>query len=306
MKKWIGFTKRNLLVFFQDKESILFSLLTSIIVLVLYLLFLKENFVDAIEMALESAGGVCDLTLKGQIETYSNVILLTGVLGSAMITVPYSSITTIVYDRERKIDYDISATPIHRWQIILSYFAAAVLSSVLLTGVILTIGLVVLIHTDGRNMSAVDIIAAYGVVALGSVSAAAIFMMIVLFFKSPSACGACSGMISAAAGFVVGAYIPISQFSGGLQTFCNIFPASQVTVLLRNALSRGILEKMEASMGGADEGLFVATLKDTFSYRAYMFGSYLDTGRMVEYVLCVVVVSILVSSCVYAKTYKRS
>ena len=41
MKGFIGFTKRNLLVYFKDKQAILFSLLTSIIVFVLYLLFLK-------------------------------------------------------------------------------------------------------------------------------------------------------------------------------------------------------------------------------------------------------------------------
>ena len=48
-----GLIKRNLLLFFKDWQSILFSLLTSIIVLVLYLLFLKGTFVSAIQSAME-------------------------------------------------------------------------------------------------------------------------------------------------------------------------------------------------------------------------------------------------------------
>lgn len=48
MNKFIGLTKRNLLIFFKDKQSVIFSLMTSIIVFVLYLLFLRGTFVDAI------------------------------------------------------------------------------------------------------------------------------------------------------------------------------------------------------------------------------------------------------------------
>ena len=47
MRGILGLIKRNLLLFFKDWQSILFSLLTSIIVLVLYLLFLKGTFVSA-------------------------------------------------------------------------------------------------------------------------------------------------------------------------------------------------------------------------------------------------------------------
>ena len=52
MKMYIGLTKRNLLVYLKDKQSIVFSLLTSMIVFALYLLFLKSTFADAIESAL--------------------------------------------------------------------------------------------------------------------------------------------------------------------------------------------------------------------------------------------------------------
>ena len=57
MRGILGFIKRNVLLFFKDWQSILFSLLTSIIVLVLYLLFLKGTFVSAIQSAMGAVSG---------------------------------------------------------------------------------------------------------------------------------------------------------------------------------------------------------------------------------------------------------
>ena len=133
MRSFRGLTKRNLLVFFKDRQSVLFSLLTSIIVLALYLLFLKGTFVDAMNEVTGAYPGLSDLVTSVDINMFANLILLTGIIGSAMITVPYNCLTTVVNDREKKIDYDILSTPIKRWQIILSYFTAAALSSMILT-----------------------------------------------------------------------------------------------------------------------------------------------------------------------------
>ena len=56
MRKFMGLTRRNLLIYFKDVQSVIFSMLTSIIVLALYLLFLKDTFVDSIEGAMQEIG----------------------------------------------------------------------------------------------------------------------------------------------------------------------------------------------------------------------------------------------------------
>ena len=305
MKKFIGLTKRNLLIFFKDKQSIVFSLLTSIIVFVLYLFFLKGSFVDAIKAALNEAEGLSALVAVEDIEMYSNLTLLVGILGSAMITVPFNCLTTVVRDRENRIDYDILATPIRRWQIVLSYFVAATLSAIILTGMILTVGLLILGSQGDLHMGLEDILKAYGVVAIGSVSATALFMIVVLFFKSSSASGAFFGILSAEAGFVIGAYIPISQFSTGVQTFCNIFPASQITIILRNVLLNGTLDSINDSIGGVDNGMFVETIKDLFSFQACMFGRSMDVNEMMSYILVAILLSIVGMIFLYSKNYKK-
>ena len=62
--------------------------------------------------------------------------------------------------------------------------------------------------------------------------------------------------------------IPISQFSEAIQTICNIFPASQITIVLRNVLINGLLEHMNTTLDGVDQGMFVTSIKELFSFKS--------------------------------------
>lgn len=306
MRGILGFIKRNVLLFFKDWQSILFSLLTSIIVLVLYLLFLKGTFVSAIQRAMEQYPGLASMVPQKDIAMFANLFLLSGILGSAMISVPFSCITVLVKDRANKVDYDILATPLKRGQIIFAYFVSAVLSSTLLTGFILAIGLVGISLQGDAHLNAIQLVKSFAVVALGSISASAIFMIVVLFFKSVSACEAFFGLLSAASGFVIGAYIPISQFSNEVQTVCNLFPASQITIMLRNILLNGLLEHVNTSLAGMDQGMFVLSLKEYFTFQAKLFKGYLDMNKMLGYILGVILLCIVAQIMIYSVSYKKN
>ena len=306
MRGILGLIKRNLLLFFKDWQSILFSLLTSIIVLVLYLLFLKGTFVSAIQSAMEQYPGLASMVPQKDIDMFANLFLLSGILGSAMISVPFSCITVLVKDRANKVDYDILATPMKREQIILAYFISAVLTSILLNSIILAVGLIGIRMQGNMYLNISQVVKAFSVVALGSISASAIFMIVVLFFKTVSACEAFFGILSAASGFVIGAYIPISQFSNEVQTVCNLFPASQITIMLRNILLNGLLEHINTSLQGVDQGIFVLSLKEYFTFQAKLFKGYLDMNKMLEYILGVILFCIVTQIMIYSGSYKKN
>ena len=301
-----GLIKRNLLLFFKDWQSILFSLLTSIIVLILYLLFLKGTFVSAIQSAMEQYPGLASMVPQKDIAMFANLFLLSGILGSAMISVPFSCITVVVKDRANKVDYDILSTPLKRGQIIFAYFVSAVLTSILLNSIILAVGLIGIRMQGNMYLNISQVIKAFSIVALGSISASAIFMIVVLFFKTVSACEAFFGILSAASGFVIGAYIPISQFSNEVQTVCNLFPASQITIMLRNILLNGLLEHINTSLAGTDQGMFVLSLKEYFSFQAKLFHGYLGMNKMLEYILGVILFCIVAQIMIYSGSYKKN
>lgn len=301
----MGLTKRNMLVYFKDKGAIFFSLLTSVIVLVLYLCFLKGTFEDALNSTFNEIPMINQLISAEDVDAFINITLLVGMICSALITVPFNCLQTMVKDRENRIDCDICATPIKRWQIILSYFVSASCCACIMTGLILTAGLAILGFNGGIPLSAADAFKAYGMVFIGAVSATAFFMTFIVFFRSTQSSSAFFGIISAASGFVIGAYIPISQFSESVQTVCNLFPASHVTVVVRNILMRGVLENFDRSMGGLDNGLFTEAIKDSFSFNSMMFGDKLSVGQSLMYVAGVCIVCMIVMTAVYTKTYKR-
>ena len=306
MRGILGFIKRNVLLFFKDWQSILFSLLTSIIVLVLYLLFLKGTFVSAIQRAMEQYPGLASMVIQKDIDMFANLFLLSGILGSAMISVPFSCITVLVKDRANKVDYDILSTPLKRGQIIFAYFVSAVLTSILLNSIILAVGLIGIRMQGNMYLNISQVVKAFSIVALGSISASAIFMIIVLFFKTVSACEAFFGILSAASGFVIGAYIPISQFSNEVQTVCNLFPASQITIMLRNILLNGLLEHINTRLQGVDQGMFVLSLKEYFTFQAKLFKGYLDMNKMLEYILGVILFCIVTQIMIYSGSYKKN
>lgn len=305
MKMYIGLTKRNLLVFFKDKQSILFSMLTSIIVFGLYLIFLKSTFVDAINGVLNNIPALSLLIKQEDLKMFSDLILLSGIMGSAMITVPYNCLMIVVRDKEVNVDKDMLATPVKRWQIVLSYFTSAALSSIIMTAIILTVGMALLSLRGDMHMSIESLLKTYAVVAAGSISSTALFIGVVMLFKTSSSSAAFSGILSAAAGFVIGAYIPVSQFSDRVQTVCNIFPGSHAVIMLRNTLMGGLLDSIDSSIGGIDSGMFTKSLRDIFTFRAHLFGSDLGMSQMTFYVMAMIVISIILASVIYSKSYKN-
>lgn len=302
MKDFIGLTRRNLLVFYKDILAIIFSLLTSIIVFVLYLLFLKGTFTDALTGTMNGLENIIDAKY---IDMFVNGILLSGILGSATITVPFTCLQTIVKDREAGVDSDICSTPIKRWKIILSYFTASGSSAFFLTSLILTAGLIILSIMGDMHMPAISVASCYGIILLGSISSTALFMFVMLLMRSSSTSAAFFGILSAASGFVIGAYIPLSRFSDSVMSFCNLFPASHITSMLRKYLLTGVTDSINSDINGLDNGAFISAVKDVFSFNATSFGKSFTASGSTFYILMIAIVCIVAMTIAYNRTYKR-
>lgn len=302
MRKYLGLTKRNLLVYFKDMQSIFFSMLTPLIILMLYLLFLKGTFTDAIE---SSAEMLTDFLSAQDIEMFANGLLLSGILGTSMITVPYNALVTIVRDRENKVDYDICATPVKKEQIILSYFTASAVSAFVISSVILSFGLIVLGAMGDLYLTITDVVKLYGVSLLGCISATSLLMTVVLFIKTSSAASAFLGILSAASGFIIGAYIPLSQFSKTVQSVCNLFPGTGITVLYRNVLLNPILNHMDEDLAEIDNGIFAETIKEIFTFKPQIFERALEPAGIVLQVAAIIFLCVAAILFIYPKVYKK-
>lgn len=297
-----GITLRNMKVYFNDKMAIIFSLMTPAIVLLLYLLFLKNNLVNSISDLAEPLGG---LVTDDMIDAIVTSWMITGVVGTAFITFALNSLTLMVTDKQKKIDFDYNASPVKSGTVMLSYLASGIICTIISSALLLTAGLVLLAVDDCLFLSTTEIIYAYGVAILGSVSASVVLMVIISFFKKPGTLSAFTGILSAAIGFIIGAYIPVSEFGESMQTAVNLVPGSQVAGLLRNIFLAPAIANADKAIGGIDNGMFAETITDEFSLKLNIFGNSCDTDFMLIYSGAAIIIFLLINFIVFKLTTKR-
>ena len=76
--------------------------------------------------------------------------------------------------------------------------------------------------------------------------------------------------------------------------------------MLRNILLNGLLEHINTSLQGVDQGMFVLSLKEYFTFQAKLFKGYLDMNKMLEYILGVILFCIVVQIVIYSGSYKKN
>ena len=123
----ILFAKRNLKVYFRDKGSVFFSILSVLIVIGLYAFFLGDQLIKSVENFDESR--------TNEIKFLVNSWLIAGILSVTSISTTLGAFGVIVDDKVKKIDKDFRCSPISRSSIasgyILNYFLIGVIMSVI-------------------------------------------------------------------------------------------------------------------------------------------------------------------------------
>lgn len=302
MNSYRGLTIRNMKVFLKDKMAIFFSLLTQIIVLGLFLLFIKSNYVDGVNDAL---GELKNMVSKGDIEALVNSWMISGVVGTSVVTAPMSALSVVVSDKEDRIDYDYQASSVKGSVVVMSYFSGAVLCSLITSFALLSFGLIFLALSGTFVLSLTQQLTLYGLVMLGSVSATVILMTAISFFKKNSTFSTFSILVSTLVGFVVGAYIPVSVLSDTMQTVINLIPGAQITGLMRSVFVSPVIDHIDKALGGLDKGMFKAEAEQMFCIRLRIFGSEVDTGFMLLYSVIAIAVFIALNIVLFKYASRR-
>jgi len=108
----ISLVKRNIKVFFRDRTSVFFSLLSVIIVILLYALFLGKS-------------------LKSSVQNISHVDFLmdswvmAGMITVTSVTSTLGAFGVMVMDNNRKISKDFYSSPLKRGEIVASYILSS-------------------------------------------------------------------------------------------------------------------------------------------------------------------------------------
>ena len=145
------------------------------------------------------------------------------------------------------------------------------------------------IRFTGWYITASDVLMIMLDIFLLSLFGTALSSIINLFLSTQGQISAVGTVVSAGYGFICGAYMPISQFSEGLQKVLSFLPGTYGTSLLRNHAMRGVFEDM-GDAGFPDE--VVEAIKDSIDCNLYFFDDKVEVGVMYA-ILCVTVVALI-------------
>ena len=276
--------KRDTKLFFKDKGMFFTSLITPVILLVLYATFLanvyKDSFTGAIPEAFPVDEGLIDGCVGGQ--------LFSSLLAVCCVTVAFCSNMLMVQDKVNGTRNDLTITPVKSWALAMGYYLSTLITTLIICYVAMGVCFIY-IKATGWYMTASDVLMIMLDIFLLSLFGTALSSIINLFLSTQGQISAVGTVVSAGYGFICGAYMPISQFSEGLQKVLSFLPGTYGTSLLRNHALRGVFEEME-DVGFPDE--VVETIKDSIDCNIYFFDEKVEVGVMYA-ILCVTVVALI-------------
>ena len=284
MKELRSLIKRDTKLFFKDKGMFFTSLITPVILLVLYATFLanvyRDSFTDAIPAAFPVDDGLIDGCVGGQ--------LFSSLLAVSCITVAFCSNMLMVQDKVNGTRNDLTITPVKSWALAMGYYLSTLITTLIICYVAMGVCFIYIRFT-GWYITASDVLMIMLDIFLLSLFGTALSSIINLFLSTQGQISAVGTVVSAGYGFICGAYMPISQFSEGLQKVLSFLPGTYGTSLLRNHALRGVFEKM-GDAGFPDE--VVEAIKDSIDCNLYFFDDKVEVGVMYA-ILCVTVVALI-------------
>lgn len=245
MKTTCILIKRNIKMFFADKGLFFTSLITPMILLVLYITFLGNVYRDVYDQVL----GPFDIS-KEIINSFVASHLVSSLLAVTAVTVSFCSNMLMVQDKFLGMKQDMSVSPIKRHVPAIAYFVASFVVTYAICLVAVAGGFIY-IASMGWYLTAFDVALILLDVALLVMFGTALSSLINFFLSSQGQISAVGSIVSSCYGFICGAYMPLSQFPEWLQKVIAFLPGTYGTSILRNRFMRGSIEQINKHMPNA-------------------------------------------------------
>lgn len=277
--------RRNSKLFFKDKAMFFTSLITPIILLILYTTFLgnvyKQSFLSAIPTGFELSEKLINAVVAGQ--------LVSSLLAVCCVTVSFCSNMLMVQDKVSGARADLTVTPVKISTLAVSYYISTLISTLTIC-VAASVICFIYLSNIGWYLSFKETVLFLLDVILLVMFGTALSSIINFFLNSQGQISAVGTIVSAGYGFICGAYMPVSSFSAGLQKVISFLPGTYGTGLLRNHALNGVFSEL-SEMGMPKE--FVTVFKDSIDCNLYFFDKCVSIEAMYAVLCCSVVVLVL-------------
>lgn len=268
--------KRNCLLFFQDRAMVLTAMVAPMILVVLYLTFLSDIYRDTLTSALAPYGAVETEVLEGWIGGW----IFSCLLAVSCTTTAFTCTQVMAEDKIQGMEKDFALTVLPKSMRMLSYFVSSALGTCIIQLAVLLLGFFYL-AVQGWYLSGPDMAALILDVCLLSLFGTALSLCIQVCLKTNGQMKAASTLVCSLYGFLCGAYMPIAQFSGTIQTVLSFLPSTYGASLLHLHFTRQAYAAMEEQVPAQ----VIDELKKAFDTQLSLSNHVLGQGAMYGIVL---------------------
>lgn len=288
------FAKRNINLFFKDKGTFFASLITPIILFVLYISFLKNVYVQSIESVIPK--GITNI--DDLINSFASSQLISSILAVSCVTVAFCSNIIMAQDKITGARNDLLVTPIKPSQLALGYYLANVATTMIVGFIAAAVGFVY-IAIIGWYFSFTDVVLILLDVVLTVLFGTAAAALVDSFISTQGGIGAVSTIISSLYGFLCGAYMPISQMGESFRDFVMFIPGTYATGLFRNHYMNSVLSEFSKKL--PDEA--ITAIRDSFDMNMYFFDEKVSIPTM--YLIVIISIVVLISAYVLVTKLRK-
>lgn len=272
MKEITALVSRNRKLFFKDKGMLFSSMITPVILIVLYATFLANVYKDSFVSATKNMIDLPDKIINGTVAAQ----LAAALLAVSCVTVTFCVNLTMVQDRASGARKDFDVSPVSKTKIYIGYFLSTVLNSLMVNGTALALCLLYILKM-GWYMNASDVIFIILDMILLVLFGSTLSSIVSYPLKTQGQLSAVGTIVSAGYGFVCGAYMPISNFSSGLQKALSYLPGTYGTSLVKNHMLNGVYKEM-ADIGMPSEA--VTVIRNTLDCNPVFRGHVVGVSQM--------------------------
>lgn len=241
MEQFMTITKRNLKIYFRDKGTIFFSLLSMLVVICLMMFFLGDMNVESITRILSEFPGRDAAADEKNAELLVLSWTFAGILSINAVTVTLAAYSVMIKDRETGKLNSIYTSPISRTIITAGYVAAAWLVSVCVCLLTLTVTEIYGIIKGLEWFSFATHIKLIGMIMVNSFVYAALMYVLAMLAKTEGAWSGLGTVIGTLVGFLGGIYIPIGALSEVIGNMMKCTPIIYGTAMFRRVMTQEIV-----------------------------------------------------------------
>ncbi|AJK88708.1 MULTISPECIES: ABC transporter permease [Lysinibacillus] len=291
MEALMSLVQRNSKVFRRDKTQVFFSLLSVIIVIVLYAVFLQKMQVDAIERITEATPEVI---------TMVNEWVVAGLLSMIAVSTTLGAYGIAIKDQESKAMADFLTAPLSRATIQMSYVLNALIIGSIFSFIALIGCEIFIVATGGKLLSLTHFVQVLGIILLSVLLASVLNLFLSLFVSTQNAFSTLGTIVGTLLGFLCGVYVPLGALPSFAQNLIMYFPVSHTTLLLRNTF-------MESSITNVFEGTPVSYVNDykiNYGIVYELHGNTLSASTSILIIVGTILILAIASLLLFKRKYK--